>query len=564
MEENLKSFVREFLDRQELSHRETAKSFSRILSVSKDLDQLIPQVLLVLKDTFHVSRIGLYLDERSTGRYNLVGSIGIPDAIAETATLDAESKLVKRLSRDGVILRKENHLLNDPDSDFSELHREIDAVLCRFAVPLFVKGKLVGILVLNDKVTGVPFGDSDLEFLFSLCSQIAVAVENARLVSDIRIQNQYLDTVLNDVASAVISIDQTGRIKTFNPKAEEILGLASAQVLTKDLSVLPNEIAGPLRQTLQENKSFYRKEILLPPNGRPAGISTSQLKEENGNVMGVVAVFADLTKIHKQREEMRHKDQLQFVNKVAMRSSHDLKNSLVSIRTFSQLLPDKYNDKEFRTDFYNIVSHEVDRLTVLVDNLNFFAQPLKLFRVESDLNELIQESLSQILKEDLEKIVIEKEFLLSRPQVWVDPENMKKVFLNLIRNSVQAMTEGGTLKIKAFDEKKNGEGPEKEKVDFIQIHIQDNGTGMPAEEIQQAFEPFYTVKNRGIGLGLTLVKKIIEAHGGTISIESEAGKGTDLILRIPRSNPSAKQEQQEKQEPDTFQTHGTTTKNLNR
>jgi len=557
-EEDRKSLLREVVEHPSLNHRELIKNFSRILSASKNLDLMIPLVLGVLKETFHVSRIGLFLDEFSTGSFVLRDSIGIPEELTKTGPLFAGSGLPAYLMENATILRSKKDLGRDKFTPMAQVQRELHSLFCEIAVPLFCNGKLVGILVCNNKVIGVPLTDADLEFMYSLCSQIAVAVENAHLYSEVNIQNQYLECVLNDVSSAVITIDQEEKIKTFNPKAEEILALSAEEVLFKSFQVLPQPLIEILQLTLREGKSFDRHQIHMPPSGRPFGVSASQVKGKNGEILGCVIVFADLTLIHKQFEWERQQDHLKFVNQVAMRSSHDLKNSLVSIRTFTQLLPDKYADEEFRTNFYSIVNKEVDRLTLLVDNLGFFAQNLEIYRIPCDLNEVMEESFSLIPKDEWQNIVIEKEVMIHQAQTEVDPENMKKVFVNAYRNAIQALPKGGKLMLKAWVEKN------KENVDFICVQIEDNGKGMPQEECQRAFEPFFTTRNRGIGLGLTILRQIVQGHGGEVSIESEVDKGTTLFIRIPCKELKQKPSDEISKESRPPYINEKTTENINR
>ncbi len=558
-EENFKTVLREVLEPKTQNHRDVIKNFSRILSASQDLDQLIPLALMVLKDYFHVSRMGLFLDELGVGSFVLRGGVGIPDEQFEKV-MSRHSVLVSSLANQGTILYRTGSNSVASGSQPLEVQRELDNLQCEVAVPLFVKGKLVGFLVCNNKVSGTPLTESDLTFLFSLCGQIAIAVENARLYSVLSVQKRYLDSVLTNVLSGVITVDNKEEIKTFNPKAEEILGIGANDALFQNFRILPSPFSDVLRETLIDGKSFHRHEVTLPNSDRPIGISTSQLKGNKGETLGCVIVFADLTDIQKQREWSRHQDHMKFVNKVAMRSSHELKNCLVSIRTFTQLLPDKYSDEQFRTDFYAIVNHEVDRLTVLVDNLNFFAQNLELYRVPIGLDRIFDDAIAMIPAEERENVAFTKEFDLEGITMELDTENMKKVFYNCFRNAVQAMDDGGQVDVRVKKENQKVFGSSKEKVDFIRIEFHDNGNGMPVEELERAFEPFFTTNNRGIGLGLTIVKKIVDAHLGSVQIDSEVGKGTTVTVIVPNKSNAELESAQEKK---TLHSNESTPQNTN-
>lgn len=562
-ETTLKTFFQEIFESHLFQHKETVKNFSRILAASRDLDPLVQLSLMVLKDYLNVSRIGILLDEFSAGVFSVRGALGMPEEMARTVRLSVTRGLALHLARDGTIIRKSGVksralLAMDP-----EVKRELDALQSELAVPLFEKGRLLGILVANGKVSGEPFTDVELEFLFSLCSQIAVAVDNARLYSLLNYQKNYTENILAHITSGVITLNSQERIITFNHKAEEILGIPSANVLEKDLRVLPSPISDLLYETLKEGRSYYRHEVKLPHSGRLLGVSTAQLKGQNGEVMGSVMVFADLAAIQKQREMERHREHMDFVNKIAMRSSHELKNCLVSIRTFTQLLPDKYADKEFRTDFYTIVNHEVDRLTSLVENLNFFAQPLEIRLARQGLLPIIDAALALLPKEEARNIVVEKELTLHDSTLDLDLENIKKVFYNIFRNAVQAMPKGGQLKIRACELPDSQPAAREGMAPGILIQVSDTGGGMPPEECEQAFEPFFTTKSRGIGLGLTIVKKIVEAHCGEVKLFSELGKGTTVELVLPRRL-LAEHGTPPRESGSSVTYYGATAKNLNR
>jgi signal transduction histidine kinase len=226
---------------------------------------------------------------------------------------------------------------------------------------------------------------------------------------------------------------------------------------------------------------------------------------------------------------MRRTDRLDFVNTVAMRSSHELKNCLVSIKTFAQLLPERYADKQFREDFYLVVNKEVDRLNRVVENLLFFAQPLKLDHTSCSIDDIIQDTLDELEKEEmLEGINVQRDFKHGSSLVNIDRESMGLVLRHLIYNSIQAMPKGGEIKISTNSN-------DTEAGHAFEIKISDQGVGIPENVHGKIWEPFFTTKTRGIGLGLTIVRKIIEAHNGTIAIISHVNsQGTEVTVRLPQ------------------------------
>lgn len=231
-------------------------------------------------------------------------------------------------------------------------------------------------------------------------------------------------------------------------------------------------------------------------------------------------------------KEGLRKQQLEIIGRMAMRSSHELKNCLVSIRTFTQLFPEKYADEQFRKDFYEVVSKEVERLNGLVEKLLFFAQPVQLKFSQEKITDLISEALTLFAPADLQNIQMHKVFGHKHPTIWLDRQQMLAVFYHILQNAIQSMGNGGKLVIVTEDH------PHPDYAEgVLAVRILDNGRGIALKDKEETFEPFFSTKARGIGLGLTIARRIIEEHGGTIRLESGKDKGTEVILCLPRKIP---------------------------
>ncbi len=231
-------------------------------------------------------------------------------------------------------------------------------------------------------------------------------------------------------------------------------------------------------------------------------------------------------------KETLRKQQLEIIGRMAMRSSHELKNCLVSIRTFTQLFPEKYADEQFRKDFYSVVSKEVERLNGLVEKLLFFAQPVQLKLTQEKVTDLISEAFTLFAPEDLQNVQLHKVFSHKQPTLWLDRQQMLAVFFHVIQNGLQALSGTGKLVVVTEDH------PHPDYADGVLVlRFLDTGRGVALKDKEEAFEPFFSTKARGIGLGLTIAKRIVEEHGGTIRLESNKDKGTEVILCLPRKIP---------------------------
>lgn len=213
--------------------------------------------------------------------------------------------------------------------------------------------------------------------------------------------------------------------------------------------------------------------------------------------------------------------------------AHEIRNPMVSIKTLSQLLPTKYNDPIFRKKFEQIVIPQLNRIEDLVTALLHAGKPRKPSRMLIDANEVLKDVVV-LCEPERKNNCCDIQFTAQQPVViYADRSQMTQVFLNLMRNALQAMGEAGLLRVSAREL----------DADWAEIEFNDTGTGMSAQELEHLFDPFYTTKNEGTGLGLSISYRIIEEHGGKIILDSTPALGTTFTLRLPRSPVVAAQKQ---------------------
>ena len=213
---------------------------------------------------------------------------------------------------------------------------------------------------------------------------------------------------------------------------------------------------------------------------------------------------------------------------VAASLAHEIKNPLVSIKTLAQLLPEKYDDPEFRDYFTRIVLDEVERINTLVSELLDFARSSEPRMELLGLEDLIEEVLKRLSVRMIQgDIRMKKEFSSPRPTLYGDPVQLKQALLNIMVNGIESMPLGGELGVRVFRQ-----GTE------VVIVLSDTGCGIPAEDLLRIFEPFYTTKPSGTGLGLAICKKVVEEHGGKIHVTSRNQEGTVFTLSLPAAEGS--------------------------
>jgi len=240
----------------------------------------------------------------------------------------------------------------------------------------------------------------------------------------------------------------------------------------------------------------------------------------------------ELKKMQKMQEELRKLDRLSALGQLAAEVAHEVKNPLGIIKNSAQILQDNSLDETRKKEIVNFITEEAERINKVIDNFLQFAKPPQTKKQKTDIIEVLNKTV-QLVSDTLSKnnIKVMKEYEDSLPFIYADQSQLQQLFLNLMLNAVEAMSGGGMLKISAKIEMKRTVDEMGKK--WIKLILSDTGRGVSEKFKNKIFEPFYTTREQGTGLGLSISKKIVENHGGEISLESEIGKGSDFNIIIP-------------------------------
>ena len=354
-----------------------------------------------------------------------------------------------------------------------------------------------------------------------------------RKARDLASYNEY---ILRSMSNGMILCDKDGKITRMNQPAERMLGLTQNQALGKQYEVVFGE-ASPLCsaiETVLEGKgTCFVPEIHLASSREenvPLSASSSMVKDDQDNALGVVLFLTDLTEVRKLEEQVAFKDKMASLGEMSAGLAHELRNSMGTILGLSKLLSKRKEDPvscDLATD--GIVKEAISMESMLQRFLSF-TKPLRLMIEKVKVAEIIRECLAS-LRESLrdKNITLDPEIEPDLLPVSGDQLLLKQCFQNLIQNSIEAMPDGGKLRIgigetEAFGEKST------------LVEISDTGCGIAKEDQHRIFNPFFTLKERGTGLGLSLVKKIVTLHAGKIEVESDPGKGTTFRIILPRES----------------------------
>ena len=343
----------------------------------------------------------------------------------------------------------------------------------------------------------------------------------------------YTSKILETIDDAIISIDRQGIIKSFNRKSEEIFGKKKEEVIHKDCEKVLNLNEGGdclFKKCLQEEKNI-NQELVLEEEGlgkKFIEISTSFLTDESEKITGLVAVIRDVTEWKNLNEEIARNKRLAALGKLSAGIAHEIRNPLSSIRGLAQFISHTLSKEDERRVDLNTIIQEVDRLNNLVIQVLDYAKVKKPNLSPFSLNELISEVV-ELFQKQINKYKIKFHLQLS-PHIssfWADKDQVRQIFMNIIINAIQAIPEEGEIKIETE------ETIYKEKP-AIKLVVEDNGIGIPEQNLQQIFDPFFSTKEQGSGLGLSIVYTLVEGHQGEVKVESKEGKGTKFIIFLPQ------------------------------
>ncbi|OPY89449.1 MAG: Sporulation kinase E [Syntrophus sp. PtaU1.Bin208] len=343
-------------------------------------------------------------------------------------------------------------------------------------------------------------------------------------------------SIIESIDTGILTVNREGRIQSFNRAAVRITGLSAEQVLNRDISsIFPDfntlldrfsrapSVKGPERRMEMRIRNQDHEEQIL-------GCSLSQLKGSQGEHLGEILIFQDLTDIKKIEAAYEKSRRLAFVGEMAAGLAHEIRNPLAAISGSIQMLKKDLKLDPLDERLMKIVLRGKDQLENVMKDFLLLAKPAAGNKEWVNLNELIEEILESLIyiPDWTDEIKIEKK-LPDPAMLYVNRTEMQHVLWNLIVNALQAMPGGGRLSIETrsfIDE--SGE-------DFVQLLIADSGSGISSEDLEKIYQPFFTTKERGTGLGLAIVGRIIENCSGCVAVDSEEGIGTVFRVCLPRN-----------------------------
>jgi signal transduction histidine kinase/DNA-binding NarL/FixJ family response regulator len=528
---------------RELQALEVFRDFSSILTHSLSTEGLVKQFLLQIREILGINRALVFLRRPSTtfeaksaeasGRLTGVCAIGLGSGLLAQFELTTVSGIGSYLYHQGRVLRRESQAAQEDPV----IQKEFELMGTEVALPILDRETFIGVAAFDGRLTGEPLANAELELIFHLLEELALAVKNIWLHDQLASNHETLMDILRQLSSACLVIGRDLKIQHANKAARGLFVRAGRRHTEFDFTDLPQFLATKIYQVLKTGTALapFRYQRAEESAGSYS-ITILPLQRQDATSPHAALLLAE---DHTQAEQIQRLEveaaNLRLVRTMADRLAHEIGNALVPISTHQQLLTQSYHDPEFRISLAEALMEGVKRISRLSSQMRFLARDTFPVQEAVPLEPLIEEAFEEAKRyQPVPSPHLSYENGSQPAVVAGDRAALKHAFTELLINALQANPTDGRVGVRT-EADLEGNGTRR-----IRIEVLDNGPGFSADLIAHASEPFFTTRNVGLGLGLAVSKKIIETHQGKLALSNSPEKHSGLVrISLPAAVPSA-------------------------
>ncbi|MFH0881152.1 MAG: histidine kinase dimerization/phospho-acceptor domain-containing protein, partial [Lentisphaerota bacterium] len=479
-----------FINQRSMNISAAMEKAGKILQSIAPLDDLLREFTQTVMEAVGTDHVLLLLAEKNM----LVQRYPIPDGLG--LAMDRREPLVQIVagSFSPLVADVARHM--HPSLLLDEACRKMASLKTALAMGIHSRASLEGVMLLGPRLSGRVYGAAEQDLLRLLSRQLAVAIENSKLYTQLQNGKIYNDILVDHLVSGVVAVDEEGLITVFNREAQRVTGLATAAAIRQPLKRLPDSLSSILEDTLRSGCGARDREIhLQPPDAEVIHLraGSSLFHKKNGSILGALLVFNDITTLKKLEMQIRRSDRVASLGTLSAGMAHEIKNPLVTIKTFAQLLPERYDDPDFRNTFSPLLVREVKRIDQIVNNLLRFARPSKPALVPTHAHEVLKASL-ELVRQQLE--IRHIRWVYEDHAEWdvmeADAHQLEQAFVNFFMNALQAMRGDGELSVTTCVEEHISVEPGRDPGHGLRISIRDTGEGIAPDNLAHIFDPFFT------------------------------------------------------------------------
>jgi nitrogen-specific signal transduction histidine kinase/GAF domain-containing protein len=517
---------------QNMSHTlGVLRDFSAVLSHSLCSEALLKQFLLMLREIMGVNRAAIFLrhpprtlnpttDPGEDRQMPSACAIGIAPEFLEHFALSLEAGIGGYVFRRGRILKSQSE---DALRDI-ELQKEFEMLGAQVAIPILDRESLIGVAVFDSPLTGEPFTNEVLALAFHLLEQLGLAIKNSWLYDQLSANHEMMTDILSQLASGCVVVGRNLEILHANKMARSLFSQREGYVLALDFCELPQILGSKVFEVLKTGKAAPSFKFRPNQGGEKVyEIGISPFHRRNANAPSAALVLIeDVTQIERTKTLEIESANLRLMAGMSEHLAHEIGNALVPVSTYQQLFNERWSDPEFRTSLNQAVSDSVHRIGRLAQQMLYLSrdtfEKTEAIPVESLVSEAFAVAQNN-LSAKTAKLVFEKKepFTLAG-----DKAALKVALAEILLNAIQASPETPEARVR-IQRGTNGHSQ------LVQIEVQDAGPGFTADAIRNAQQPFFSTRNVGVGLGLTVSRKIIEAHHGKLDVGCEETGANGLV-----------------------------------
>ncbi len=518
------------------------RDFSQIFSYSLDYQEFTRHFVIKLREIIGATRVAIFIEPpppvgalgpgaSREARLACVGAVGLPAELVECIELSRVSGLGRHILQSGRILRLGAEstvpfLAEDP-----RIQREFEILGCEIAVPVNDRERTLGVALIGGRLTGVPFSDAELLLVFHLLEELGLAVKNSWLHREVSTSHRLFADVLGAMTGGALVVDSNLAVLFANQAFRRHLwGDRAADYTSLDISGLPPLLGSSLHEVVEKGQSmspFIYEHPGAPP--RVFHVTIVPLRREGQKLpQPALLLLEDFTQVRAAQRAEIEASNLKLIGLIAKRFAHEIRNSLVPLTTHEQLFDTDYANAEFRDSLRRALSRETSRIQRFTEQMLFLAQGEGGVTDVLSLEDLLQKSFarSREFLGEAGELVIQSE--LSNPRLRCHRPSLLHALQEIFLNGLQSAGAPPRVSITISGEVEADGRP------GLALSVHDNGRGFSADVAARAADPFFTTRNTGVGLGLTVAKRVIEAHAGRLEIQPrKKPEDPDLVIHLP-------------------------------
>ncbi len=531
-------FLENLLEEKKKVEKEIRRKNAELASLNKISSTVSQSLDLKEISNLAVSEVGkivgdkavvIYLIDTQKDELAVIAQEGLsPEFLASIEKLPVGEGLSGTVAREQIPMAYDDYTLHPrPIRAAIELEK-IKSIL---SVPLMAKDVIVGVLTIASK-SPYHFTEEEIGLITHIGNQLGMAIENARLHQEIKASERKYKTLLEDINDGYF-VSQKGKVVFANNAFLAMNGYRSNDALGSDLTVfISDESVGNVETTIANRvmDKLVPGHLEFLRRHKDGRVLPTELKVDLSEFDGkpaVIGIFRDISERKRLEQKILENERLASIGQMASSIAHEIRNPLAAIKMNIQILSKTLKVEKFDKERLEIAETEIKRLDRFLQDMLHFARPVKMETHANFVWDILDEC-TALLSDKLEdaniKVICNKAVEVRK--IPLDFAKMEEVFLNIMINSIDAMPRGGEIDISVSEDQGSDES-------VILVEIRDNGLGIASNQLPMIFEPFFSTKTEGVGLGLSNVKKIIEAHRGAIEVESRINCGTSFKITLP-------------------------------